>query len=83
VIPFQPGFARPDLHYRGEWLGIHYVAFTNILLVCSRPLGFTSHTNTVLLRVLGTCSQMLRLKNKATQKMLNIKILRPPKHYFP
>jgi hypothetical protein len=33
--------------------------------------------------VLGTCSQMLWVKNKATQKMLNIKILRPSKHYFP
>ena len=33
--------------------------------------------------VLGTCSQMLGVKNKATQKMLNIKILRPSKHYFP
>jgi hypothetical protein len=32
---------------------------------------------------LGTCSQMLRLKNKATQKMLNGKVLRPSKHYFP
>jgi hypothetical protein len=28
VIPFQPGLYRPDLHYRGEWPGIHYVAFT-------------------------------------------------------
>jgi hypothetical protein len=32
---------------------------------------------------LGTCSQMLRVKNKATQKMLNVKVLRPSKHYFP
>jgi hypothetical protein len=31
---------------------------------------------------LGTCSQMLRVKNKATQKMLNVKVLRPSKHYF-
>jgi hypothetical protein len=29
-------------------------------------------------RLLGTCSQMLRIKNKATQKMLSIKVLRPP-----
>jgi hypothetical protein len=27
--------------------------------------------------VLGTCSQMLRIKNKATRKMLSIKVLRP------
>jgi hypothetical protein len=33
--------------------------------------------------MLGTCSQMLRVKNKATQKMLIDKILRPSKHYFP
>jgi hypothetical protein len=32
---------------------------------------------------LGTCSQMLRVKNKATQKTLNVKVLRPSKHYFP
>jgi hypothetical protein len=32
---------------------------------------------------LGTCSQMLRIKNKATQEMLNVKVLRPSKHYFP
>jgi hypothetical protein len=32
--------------------------------------------------MLGTCSQMLRLKNKATQKMLDVKVLRPSKHYF-
>jgi hypothetical protein len=28
--------------------------------------------------VLGTCSQMLRIKNKATQTMLSVKALRPP-----
>jgi hypothetical protein len=33
--------------------------------------------------LLGTCSQMLRVKNKATQKMLNVKVLHPLKHYFP
>jgi hypothetical protein len=27
---------------------------------------------------LGTCSQILRIKNKATQKMLSVKVLRPP-----
>jgi hypothetical protein len=34
-----------------------------------------------LIILLGTCSQMLRVKNKATQKMLNIKVLRPSSHY--
>jgi hypothetical protein len=33
--------------------------------------------------LLVTCSQMLRLKSKATQKMLNVKVLRPSEHYFP
>jgi hypothetical protein len=33
--------------------------------------------------LLGACSQMLQLENKATQRMLNVNILRPLKHYFP
>jgi hypothetical protein len=33
--------------------------------------------------MLRTCSQMLRIKNKATQKMLNEIDLRPRKHYIP
>jgi hypothetical protein len=49
MIPFQLGLYRPDLHYRGEWLGIHYVAFTKIPRGYSRPLGFSSLINTVLL----------------------------------
>jgi hypothetical protein len=32
--------------------------------------------------MLGACSQMLRIKNKATQKMLSVKVLRPPQHYI-
>jgi hypothetical protein len=32
---------------------------------------------------LGTCSQMLRIKNKATQNVKYQKALRPPNHYFP
>jgi hypothetical protein len=32
--------------------------------------------------MLVTCSQMLRVKNKATQ-MLMVKDLRPSKHYLP
>jgi hypothetical protein len=47
MIPSQPGFARPHLHYRGEWLGILYVAFTNIPRGHSRPLGFSSLINTI------------------------------------
>jgi hypothetical protein len=53
MIPFHPGFARPVLHYRGEWLGIHDVAFTKIPLVCSCPLGFVSRTNIVVLTKMG------------------------------
>jgi hypothetical protein len=33
--------------------------------------------------VLETCSQVLSVKNKATQKMLIVIVLRPSKHYFP
>ena len=33
--------------------------------------------------MLRTCSQMLRIKNKATQKMLNENALRSLKHYIP
>jgi hypothetical protein len=33
--------------------------------------------------LLETCSQMLRVKNKATEKVLNVKVLRPSKHYLP
>jgi ABC-type proline/glycine betaine transport system ATPase subunit len=29
-------------------------------------------------QLLGTCSQMLGIKNKATQEMLGVKVLRPP-----
>jgi hypothetical protein len=42
MIPFQPGLYRPDLHYQGEWTGIHYVAFTKTPLVHSCSLGFDS-----------------------------------------
>jgi hypothetical protein len=44
------------------------------------------HLNALTLKtkyLLGTCSQMLRIKNKATQKMLSINALRPLKHYLP
>jgi hypothetical protein len=47
MIPFQSGLYRPDLHYQGEWLGIHYVAFTKTPLVHSCSLGFASRTNAV------------------------------------
>jgi hypothetical protein len=47
MIPFQPRLYRPDLHYQGEWPGIHYVAFTKTPLVHSCSLGFASRTNAV------------------------------------
>jgi hypothetical protein len=47
VIPFQPGLYRPDLHYQGEWPGIHYVAFTMTPMLYSCSLGFASRTNAV------------------------------------
>jgi hypothetical protein len=33
--------------------------------------------------LLGTCSRMLRVKNKATWKVLNVKVLRPSRHCVP
>jgi hypothetical protein len=40
-------------HYQGESARFHYVAFTNIPLVCSCLLGFASRTNTILLSKVG------------------------------
>jgi hypothetical protein len=51
VIPLQPGLYRPDLHYQGEWPGMHYIAFTKTPLVHSCSLGFVSRTNAVHLRM--------------------------------
>jgi hypothetical protein len=47
------GALLPIDHYLGDLAGYHYVAFTKIPLVCSCPLGFASHTNTVLLPKVG------------------------------
>jgi hypothetical protein len=43
------GALLPIDHFLGGLEGYHYVAFTKILLVCSRPLGFASRTNTIFL----------------------------------
>jgi hypothetical protein len=43
------GALLPIDHFVGGLVGYHYAAFTKIPLVCSRLLGFTSRTNTVLL----------------------------------
>jgi hypothetical protein len=40
-------------HYLGDMVGYHYVAFTKIPRVCSRPLVFASRTYTVLLPKVG------------------------------
>jgi hypothetical protein len=53
MIPFQPGLYRPDLHYQGEWPGIHYVAFTKTPLVHRCSLGFANRTNAVHLPKVG------------------------------
>jgi hypothetical protein len=45
---------------------------------CSGPQAKSFAPHNVLRKVLVTCSQMLRIKNKATQKMLSVKVLRPP-----
>jgi hypothetical protein len=47
--PFFPQVDQTLKHSQGESARFHYVAFTKILLVCSHPLGFASHANTLLL----------------------------------
>jgi hypothetical protein len=47
------GALLPINHCLGDLAGHHYIAFTKILLVCSRPLGFASRTNIVLLTKVG------------------------------
>jgi hypothetical protein len=43
------GALLPIDHFLGGLAGYHYIAFTKISLVYSRPLGFSSRTNIVLL----------------------------------
>jgi hypothetical protein len=50
-------------------------------IIDNRHFSSIGKFNTLLL-LLGTCSQMLWVKNKATQKMLNVKALRPSRHYL-
>jgi hypothetical protein len=52
--PFFPQVDQTLKHFQGESTRFHYVAFTKFLLVSNRPLGFTSHTNTVLLPKVAT-----------------------------
>jgi hypothetical protein len=47
--PFLPRVDQTLKHFQGKPTRFHYVAFTKILLVCSRPLGFASRTNAILL----------------------------------
>jgi hypothetical protein len=49
MISFLPWVDQTLKHFQGESAMFHYVAFTKILLVCSRLLGFASRTNIVLL----------------------------------
>jgi hypothetical protein len=42
------GALLPIDHFLGGLAGYHYVAFTKIPLLCSRPLGFASRTKIVL-----------------------------------
>jgi hypothetical protein len=51
--PFLPWVDQTLKHFEGESARFHYVAFTKILLVCSRPLDLSSRTNTVLLPKVG------------------------------
>jgi hypothetical protein len=47
--PFLPRVDQTLKHSQGESARFYYVAFTKIHMLCSRPLGFASRTNTVLL----------------------------------
>jgi hypothetical protein len=51
MIPFQPGLYRSDLHYRGEWRRIYYVAFTKNPRGYNHPFGFSSLINTIPLPI--------------------------------
>jgi hypothetical protein len=50
---FLPRADQTLKHFQGESARLHYVSFTNILLVYSCPLDFASRTNTVLLPKVG------------------------------
>jgi hypothetical protein len=47
--PSARGALLPIDHYLGDLAKYHYIAFTKIPMVCSRPLGFASRANTILL----------------------------------
>jgi hypothetical protein len=47
--PFLPWVDQTLKQSQGELERSHYIAFTKIHLVYSRPLGFASRTNIVLL----------------------------------
>jgi hypothetical protein len=51
--PFLPRVDQTLKPYQGESARFHYVAFTKIPLLYSCSLGFTSHTNTLLLPKVG------------------------------
>jgi hypothetical protein len=40
MIPSQPRLYKPNLLYRSEWSGIHYVAFTKIPERSQQPVRF-------------------------------------------
>jgi hypothetical protein len=41
------GALLPIDYFQGEMVGFHYIVFTTIPIVYSRPLGFVDHTNKV------------------------------------
>jgi hypothetical protein len=53
MIPFLCWVDQTLKHFQGESARFHYVAFTKIILMCSRLLGFASRTNTILLPKVG------------------------------
>jgi hypothetical protein len=61
---------------------IHLHCLIGYLTLCRTFVHWSLCTIQVC-SLLETCSQMLWVKNKTTQKILNVKVLRPSKHYFP
>jgi hypothetical protein len=73
--------ARDFFHHTFLHVLLYYYTIWLEECRCDIPKVHEPHVRRA--HLLETCSQMLRVKNKATQKMLNIKVLRPSRHYVP
>jgi hypothetical protein len=71
------------LHLHGFWLSPMWSTLHGRGLGLRLLAVGTSSPHWAQSNLLGTCYQMLWVKNKATQKTLKVDTLRPSKHYFP